>query len=484
VDNGGANDAWPTFGVKPTSAKSGGFAYKEFWSVTWRSENPGFSYPTRLGPIDTAALVGAGKMQSDGDDLRVYVDGREVDRWLNGMNSANTYVWVVLDFSPKMVTTLRSDIASSGAISSVEVGEEIYDFRDGVILRIDDELFFATTRDLSEEKFTGITRGWHGTSEAGHTAGASVYWIQREIFVVYGNATLDAPDVDDDKKPAFSLAAADSDNEVWKYTEFGDVNGERAGRWRSLANVVLSGPKLGCYTGTERTLNDPYDVLGAWLAYYPDSHPGWALDHPCGIVNAAWADGKKRAASTDKFLVGLHYWPRSAPKSWWWSQTWLGAPSVEDTWESWSQAAAGSDWDPSDLLAIVIYPGSAIQTSQFPMEVEVGTVTVYLNTAEVPLVMGCGEEGNYPLDAMLTNTTTGEAITVTFVMELDETLVINVDEDTVIYDKDGSSQRQAVEPNSVRERWLRLVPGANTLRFDDVGMVAVTLTTKFRARSY
>ena len=175
VENGGANDAWPSFEIKPVSAKSGGFAYKEFWSVTWRSENPGFSYPARLGPIDTAALVGAGKMQADGDDLRVYVDGREVDRWLDGMNSANTYVWVVLDFSPRMVTTLRSDIASSGAISSIEVGEEIYDFRDGVILRIDDELFFATTRDLSDEKFTGITRGWHGTSEAGHTAGARVH---------------------------------------------------------------------------------------------------------------------------------------------------------------------------------------------------------------------------------------------------------------------------------------------------------------------
>jgi hypothetical protein len=171
-------------------------------------------------------------------------------------------------------------------------------------------------------------------------------------------------------------------------------------------------------------------------------------------------------------------------KSWWWTQAWLSAPSADDTWESWSQAKAGSDWDPSEILVIAIYPGSAIQTSQFPMEVEAGTVTVYLNTSEVPTVMGCGEVGNYSLEATLTNTTTGEAITISFVMDLNETLTVDVDEDTVTYDKDGSSQRQAVEPDSVRDRWLRLAPGANTLQFDDTGTVAVTLTTTFRKRSY
>lgn len=560
VTNDGTNDAWPSYEVEPTSAKSSGFPYKEFWSVTWRSDNPGFMYSVRLGPVDTAALVatatattlaedltdvedeidltdassfptagsayitdavngneqirwtgktsntltgvvrGIGgttavahsngdaiavsKVLANGDDLRVYVDGLEIDRWLDGMNSANTYAWINLDFVPQQTTTLRTAIASSGAISSIEVGEEIYDMRDGIILRIDDELFFATTRDLSDEKYTGITRALHNTSEAGHTAGAIVYWIQREINVVYGNPTLSAPDVDDDYKPAFSLAAADSDNEEWKYTEFGDDNGKRAGRWRPFANLILSGPKLGCYTGTEKTLADPYSVIGGWLAYYPSSYAGWALDHPCGIVNAAWADGKKRAADTSKYLVGLRYWPRSAPKSWWWTQAWVSAPSVDDTWESWSEAKAGSDWDPSELLAIAIYPGAAIQSSQFPMEVEVGTVTVYLNTTEVPAVMGCGEEGNYPLEATLINTTTGEIITISFVMDLNETLVVDVDEDTVTYDKDGSSQRQAVEPDSVRGRWLKLVPGVNELQFDDTGTTGVTLTTNFRERSY
>jgi len=474
VSNGGTDDAWPSFEVTPTTVKSGGYAYREFWAVKWRSDNPAFSRPLRLGPIDTATLVGASKMQADGDDLRVMVDGQEVDRWLVDMNTANTYVWINVDFAPQRSATLQTNIPDSGAISSIEVGEEIYDFQDGVMLQIDDELFYATARDLAEEDFTGITRAMFNTSEAAHTAGATVYWIQREIKIPYGNVSVSAPDVDDDYKPAFSLAAADSDNEEWKYTEFGDSNEKRTGQWLRWGRITLA-ERGGCYTATQRTLGSPYSVMGAWSSALRSGYGyGWCLVDPCGIVNAAWADGYKRAETKEDFWVRLRYLGRG--EFGWTNQVQLALPSEDNTWEAWSEAKAGSDWDAARGVSLYMF--------SYPQDVEVGTVTVYLNTAETPVVMACGEEGNYPLSATLTNTTTGESIDIEFDMDLGETLTINAGEGTVTYDQDGSFQRQAVEPDSVRTRYLTLAPGPNTLRLDDTGTAAVTVVTKFRKRTY
>ena len=70
-------------------------------------------------------------------------------------------------------------------------------------------------------------------------------------------------------------------------------------------------------------------------------------------------------------------------------------------------------------------------------------------------------------------------------MELNETLVVDTDEETVTYEADGSSQFQALETvDGVRRHWLRLVPGPNTLQFEDAGTAGLTLMTKFEKRYY
>jgi hypothetical protein len=52
------------------------------------------AYPLDLG--DTATKVAAGKMQADGDDVRIIRDGKEVARTLVGMNTADTTAWIVI----------------------------------------------------------------------------------------------------------------------------------------------------------------------------------------------------------------------------------------------------------------------------------------------------------------------------------------------------------------------------------------------------
>ena len=94
------------------------------------------------------------------------------------------------------------------------------------------------------------------------------------------------------------------------------------------------------------------------------------------------------------------------------------------------------------------------------------------------------EIGNYTLAATITNQATDEAIEVVFETALNDTLEIDTDERTVTYLADESSQFQAVSMDSVRRHWLRLLPGYNTLRFDDAGLAAVTVFITFQRRYY
>jgi len=474
ISNGGTEEAYPTFEITPTTVKSGGLAYKQFVPVTWRTPYSATKRPVRLGALDTATLTPA-KMQADGDDLRIYVDGAEVDRWLVDMDTASTYIWINVDFQPEANAVLQVGIAASGSISSIAVGEDVYDMPESGIVLIDDEVFTYTGRDTFEEELTGITRAAKGSSMGAHSASAVVYWIQHEVIIAYGNVSLIAPTTDDDYEPAFSTAAADSSNTQWKYTVFGDPNGKRTGRWEPNGNVTLSGNGAH-YTATQRTLaSGDYTVIGAWADNNHAPSYGWSLYDPCGIVNADWADGYKRAEDKDWFIVHLSYWIRG--DHFWQTQATLSHPSLDDTWQAWSQAA-GAAWSEANKLGMRLV--------MFASDVEVGTVTVTLSSTDTPTVnmSACAEQGNYPLGCVIENQTTGESISLAFDMELDETLIVNTKDETVIYDADDTNQFQSIDWSSVRFDWLKLQVGDNTLSFTDVGTAAVTIVTKFRARYY
>lgn len=77
----------PVIKLEPTNAKVGGFGFKR-WIPLWnRSGYALSSYPievtahTTVG-LEVSSLIGGGKLQEDHDDLRVEVDGSQVDRWL------------------------------------------------------------------------------------------------------------------------------------------------------------------------------------------------------------------------------------------------------------------------------------------------------------------------------------------------------------------------------------------------------------------
>ncbi|HIP95655.1 MAG TPA: hypothetical protein EYH32_00385 [Anaerolineae bacterium] len=472
VVNDGTDETYPILEITPTSVKTGGYAYKRYVLVTWRAPGAETRYPIRIGPLDTAELIGAGKMQADGDDLRIFVDGQEVDRWLVGINTTSTYIWFNADWQAAQYATLSTSI-TTGDVDSIEVNEDISGFPSSGVLLIDGEAFSYTSKSDADRKFTGITRAVWGTSEAAHSTGATVWWMQHEVVIAYGNASVGAPSVDDRYKPAFDLTV--STNTSWHYTEFGDSDELRAARWHRWGNLTTAG-NGGCYSATQGSLASPYTVAGAWLSKLQGNAFGWYLKNACGIVNAAWADGLKRAREdTSDFLVHLMYWVRG--DTWWTWQATISNPTAVNTWEAWSEPAAASDWDEAETMAIAAYFHA--------QDVEVGTVTVTLSSTDTPAVSIGPEQGNYSLRAKITNETTGEAIEISFDMSLNETLEVDTEAKTVTHLADGTNQFQAVSlVGGVRRHWLRLVSGQNTLRFEDDGTSSVTVTTKFYARYY
>lgn len=487
--NGGEDEAYPVLTIKPTDAKTGGYAYRRWVPVVWRSRNGGAQYPV-MATLATDAIVAAGKMQADGDDLRILVDGSETYRWLDAMNTAATKVWWSMDFTRAPALKIAVAIADTGDVASIQVddADELVLMPESGIVLIDNEAFVYSARNLTDLQLTGVSRAAKGTAAAAHTIGDTVHWIQHDVYIIYGNAAATDPTllITDWYKPAFELDL--SDNDTWVYEEFDDVYHHRAGRWQPQEPTTIMG-NGGSYTATERTIATPFSVIGVWKTAGGGFSQGWHLDNPCGIVNAAWTGGKVRIGAVPSTVAfRLRYWIRG--DSFWTQQHgWISAAGYDplpaaNTW--YSQGGAGwkaefgdvsaSDWSAATTLALQRYADAA--------DFEMSGVTVSLLATEVPLVTINTEQGNYGLAATITNQTTGEAITVAFVMDLDSEIEVNTDERTVMWLLDGSGQFQALSLSTARRHWLRLLPGNNTLRWDDAGTNGVTLLTEWEERYY
>jgi hypothetical protein len=151
----------------------------------------------------------------------------------------------------------------------------------------------------------------------------------------------------------------------------------------------------------------------------------------------------------------------------------IPSPTNPNAWEAWSYS--GAAFSVSNIVALALY--------FFPSDAEVGDVTVTLNSAETPVVTVNAEQATYTFAARLTNSTTGEYIDISFECDINQTLSVDTSQKTVVYLKDNSSRFSAITL-PVRAAWLRLIPGSNTIKFDDTGTNAVTLTTTWEERFF
>ena len=477
VTNAGTDDAYPKILLQPTDAKTGSYLYKRWLQVKWRASAPYSKYPVDItnDSFATDALVGAGKMQADGDDLRVWVDGVEVDRWLDGINTATTKVWCNLDFQANPAATLTANIAGGGTVDTIDVNESVAGFPSAGILAIDSEAFTYTGKNNSLQRFTGVVRAAKGTSMAAHSAGATVWWIQHDIWILYGNAAATVPTVNGHYEPAFELDH--SVNTSWVYEEFGENDGLRPGQWASAALFDSPYP----YTANHAAYADPWEEIG--LRCVPTAWGQYKAYNPCGITNANFTNGEKwvEYLTASAFVVALK---SSIDGTFWTTEYDIPIPSTTSTWEAWSRneaLGAGSLYVAldvrNDLPAFVGYDCRA----------EAADCTLTLDASYVPAISIGSEQANYVLACEIENTTTGDKIRVDFIMATGLQLTVDTDAKTVTFNDSVSltSEFQALTVvGGARRDWLPLRPGNNTLKFTDVGTVGVLVYTNYEERYY
>lgn len=472
--NNGQADVYPKIVITPIQAKTGSWPFKRFIVVRWRANLPDTVYPIDIvnNSLDTR-IASTNFAQADGDDLRVFVDGLEADRWLNGINTATTKVWVNLDWEADIPLTLANDINAS--VTSIQVDEDITGMPSEGIFILNSEIITYGSKSNATKTFNDCTRGAKTSTAASHTDGDGIDWLQHDIWILYGNSTIGAPSIDDDFEPMFVRSTAS--NTSWDYNDFKDDITGFPGFPKPRARSWLESGGAEKYTATQFTFADPAEEIGIHAdgITSQEFQGWWYLKNACGIASANFVNGEKKAD------IPFDYDGRIT------SSTVLGIPTtIEFTipkpsgtgWESWSRNET--------LLANSKSVGIHLFNDGFQeMWLECADVTLTLNSAQTPTVAVRSEVGNYSLAATLTNVTTGDVITITYSMGLNDEIEINTDLKTVVDLEDGSNQFQAKEVvGDPRRDWLKLEPGINDIQFDDAGTVEIEIDITWEERYY
>lgn len=435
----------------------------------------GINGTTAAAQADNAVIY-VSKIMANGNDLRAFVDGVEVDRWLSGMNTAATKIWINQKSSRAPYLLLGAAIASSGAVATVTV-QNVDKSTKGYLamlpnrflFAIGTELFQGTSVDLNAYTLTGTARAANNTSMAAHAVGDVIRWIEHDIYLVYGNPSAAAPATDDTKKPMFNLSS--STNTSWVYEEFRSTDGLRTAAWKaSYAREIYILSKT--YTGSHGVMADPateagitlnaYQSNGVWKAGDWPGMLNWKFSHPATITVLTVTGAKYRYTSD---------WPTFRLISSTGIVFTEATPSVAQVWEALSSHSgvalptSGGAY-PTTLQLECLGTMSGVANNFAAIEMQAITLTL-LSTKTMQFLMNIAENNSFYMDSTIANSSTGDAFSLSLPMELNKILVIDCDAETMVYD--GKDIGLPLRWNTVRGPWLDFQPGSNTLTFTDTG---------------
>lgn len=494
VTVGGNREAYPVITIKPTGAKTGSYSYRRRVTTYNRTDYGANLYPVNLfddgsgtAYWNTAPLVAGGTLLASGNDIRVYDNGVEVDRWLQGMNGGTTFCWTNLQYAPKIELSLGGSVGAGDVITyllitkSKTVEKALIKLPPAGVVLIDNEKFTYTGRQVvySDMRLTGVTRAALDTTAASHSVGATIRWLQHDIVLLYGNSGAGDPETDDTYKPIINLT---SNNISWDWDNFTDSAGLMTGSWKpgvfstkgkKSVNYQSAGGTVGVYPADVMGCNaNCYQSGSKWIA--EDMSLGWDYVHPFG-GSVAIASGQKYRSSTS--------WPSAAFSVSKDGKTYTNVintvtPTSAAAWQSWGGTAAlGATYR---YFRHRLY-GSLSASTSGAAYYDASDVTITLDGTAVPYVKAEDQVSNYEMDATITNLTNGESVNIRFRMSVDDVLTIDC-ANWEAYLQDGNTNGLVTPDDPGRLRWLTLEPGANVLQFDDAGLSAVTVTVTYNER--
>jgi len=220
--SGGNAPPSAVFTIKPIAVKATDHApaYQQQRLFTSNADNPltdpnGDGWPVMIiSAWDTATIIAAGHMQADGDDLRVFVDGVEVNRWLDGINTAATKVWANIPFPAQRRAALKAAMSAGGAEDvTADTAGAFSTWPPSGYFQISAEVVWYGSR--TNEVLSGILRAQKTTSAASHTLGTSLRVLPHDIRLAYGCTTSVNPPADTNAQPMIDLNLSDNTHFTW-----------------------------------------------------------------------------------------------------------------------------------------------------------------------------------------------------------------------------------------------------------------------------
>jgi len=490
VTVGGNANALPIFEVTPTTQLVGGFRHVDSLVLYNRCANRAVQFPMQIvSGWDTAALVSSGELQASCQDVRVSLDDVRIDFWLVRPNTTNTAIWANVNLAPMVLLKLAMSIPATGEVGELTfaVGSEktLAGMSKYGYLLIDSEVFYYSGVDAKLRKVGGLKRAQMGSNMDDHVVGASCWWVEHKLQVLYGNSAADAWVNDESKRPAFDLD--DSDNGMWVYECFGDSQQLQSAAAKPM--VISSAGKVSGYYTDEHDVEadvSPFDVLGlAVRSYLKSGKPAgdtanvaWDLFHPFGIYSVA--------ASGDKYRVGVK-WPRftvqkSANGSSWTMLAEETSPVNGSTWTLFviteKTTGATSIYIPTRVR--FSFSGTVDASSSAIGMVEITQATIKPVAGNVPVILRMAGSSNYPFEARLLNETSGDEIALSYQMGQGQTLV--VDTERKVIECNGVGADAALAPYPLRGEWLPFLPGGNLLHYAAIGDGGVGIVIRYRER--
>lgn len=442
--------------------------------------------------LDTQALVTAGYLQADCDDLRI-VDlstGQELKRWIVGPNTTTTKVWVVLDFKLGFSLILNQTVANSGDISSLQfkvtadTKAKIAKMpKSGVIYR-GTEWFAYNNTDAVNCRLSIAQRGLFGTTLSSHAANDVFYYIQYPLVFKYGNSSATSPATDDadydDIKPLIDLTNSTNLQWIWDASHpfYDPDHPNRACAWK-FSEKKLGPESKVFYVEQDAASGDA--AIGFKVASYK--------------VGAVWksetvtlmASIEHKGTPSTVSMTGSKYrsnanWPsgnlvlkavKGTQRTTLWSET---KPASQATVTAFTRnsVAVPAGATMLELIFSGGYPGA---DSAYALA-EALSCTLDIPSTYVPSGAFLGETDSYPLAIVVSNGANDDAFTLSFPMLLNVPFVIDGEARSVSYD--GVSAHSAMILNDEsRSAFLRLKGGQSntiTIAGADVGDLDVDLS--------
>jgi hypothetical protein len=166
--------------------------------------------------------VNQSRSLTNGDDIRVYVNGVEVDRWLDGTATTTMRCWINATMPSVLERTLLADITAGAPASAGELEflEGVADLPERGQVAIENEVITYQSRDIAGRKIKTIERGAHGTTAASHATSASVYRCDILFVVTAGFAEATPAPAPIGRRPAIQLNL--SSNAIWYWGDAAD----------------------------------------------------------------------------------------------------------------------------------------------------------------------------------------------------------------------------------------------------------------------